>query len=71
MKEGVVEDIVVGYKYLLVLIREKVDSIKIRIFDCNDALANYKDAELPFQIASLPVKNNLVMGKAAGYFIFN
>ena len=65
------QDIVVGFKHAIAIIREKPDEVFLRIFDYLDPITKFKDAQLPIQLISLTVKDNFLVSKAVAYFVYN
>lgn len=59
-----------GFRHLVALVREQPDRLALRIFDQQEPLDKYREAELPFQLLSLP-EEGLVVGKVAAYFLAN
>lgn len=59
-----------GFRHVIALVRETPDQLTLRIFDQQEPLDKYKDAEIPFQLLSLQ-EDSIAMGKGLAYFIYN
>jgi len=68
--KGETEDMIVGFKNIIAVVREQPDQLTLRIFDQQDSLDKFKDAELPFQLLSLQ-EDSIAIGKNIAYFIYN
>lgn len=69
--KGDVEDIVIGFRHVIAILREQPDQLTLRIFDQQEPLEKYKDVELPFQLITLPTQDSIAMGKTVAYFLYN
>jgi hypothetical protein len=68
--DGEAEEVVVGFRHVVAVLREQPDQLTLRIFDQQEPLDKYRDAELPFQLLSLP-EDSIALGKNAAYFLYN
>lgn len=68
--KGETEDIIVGFRHVIAVVREQADQVTLRIFDQQDPLDKFKEAELPFQLLSLQA-DSIAIGKNIAYFIYN
>jgi len=68
--EGETEEVIVGFRHVIAVVREQADQVTLRIFDQQEPLDKFKDAELPFQLLSLQ-GDSIAIGKNVAYFIYN
>ncbi len=55
---------------MIAVVREQADQLTLRIFDQQEPLDKYKDAEVPFHLLSL-AEDSIAVGKNMAYFIYN
>lgn len=69
--KGEVEDFIVGFRHIIAVIREQADQLTLRIFDQQEPLDKFREAELPFQLISLSQEDSITVGKNNAYFLYN
>lgn len=55
---------------MIAVLREQPDQLTLRIFDQQEPLDKYKDAEIPFHLLTLN-EDSIVVGKNMAYFLYN